>query len=77
MAWRPGNDGKGVELARVGKEEGVQGLSKVLIGQGGEKNRRPCLWPWGDGSRIPKEWGQDEKKLARINGGNNPKCSGA
>jgi hypothetical protein len=42
MAWRPGNDGEGTsvcggdaELARVWKEEGVQGLSRVFIGKGG------------------------------------------
>jgi hypothetical protein len=42
MAWQPGNDGEGAsacggdaELARVWKEEGVQGLSRVFIGQGG------------------------------------------
>jgi hypothetical protein len=31
------------EHARVWKEEGVQGLSRVFIGQGGEKGQRPCL----------------------------------
>jgi hypothetical protein len=43
------------ELARVGKEEGVQGLSKVLIGQGGGEELTDvfmamgCRWPHSEG----------------------------
>jgi hypothetical protein len=57
--------------ARVGKEEGVQGLNTVFIGQGkGEEEAAAVLMAMGRRRPHSKRLGRVKGKLTRIKGGN-------
>jgi hypothetical protein len=57
--------------ARVGKKEGVQGLSTVLIEQGkGEEEAAAVLMAMGRRRPHSKRLGRVKGKLTRIKGGN-------
>jgi hypothetical protein len=57
--------------ARVGKEEGMHGLSTVLKGQGkGEEGAAAVLMAMGRRRPHSKRLGRIKGKLSRIKGGN-------